>query len=122
MEVIAITKNIPASTTTAMELARVHVPKCEVVLVYVSIPSGWQYSAGVRIRLEGGGMLLPSIAYGADAWITGDDDHYTFPLNKEIKTEQDLIIEGINNTAYDQPFTMYILYEPKVSKEEGVNE
>ena len=119
MEVVAVTEKIPANTPVATELTRVHVPKCVVTVVYISIPSGWQYSAGIRVRLEGGGMLLPSIAYDADVWITGDDDHYVFELNKEVREEQDLIIEGINNTAYDQPFTMYILYVPKTGGEVG---
>jgi len=107
--VYPVTKKIPANTTKATELTRFRVYEGILHRVIIDIPSGWQYSAGIRIRHSNGTLLFPDIEEGTDEWITGDDSYYDLIINKPVPSGK-LIIEGINNTAYDQPFTMLIVY------------
>lgn len=62
----------------------------------IDIPSGWQYSAGVRI--VAGRNNLPKQTADSEKYFTGDDD--TLDLEPDIVLKEDKIeIFAINNDA-----------------------
>ena len=110
---VVITKSISAGTSeeNPIELARIPVDYLVLHKVYIDIPSGWQYSAGIRIKHTNMGQILPVTAFGEDTdnWITGDDSNYEIPLDLPLSPGE-LVIEGVNNTDYDQPFTITLIF------------
>ena len=76
--------------------------------IKIDIPSGWQYSAGVR--LEVGKNNMPKQSADTEKYFTGDDD--TIDLEPDTVMKEDKIqIYGINNDAtnpHDTVITMEV--------------
>jgi len=79
--VYPVTKAIPKNTTEPKELTRIKVGEGILHRVVIDIPSGWQYSAGIRIKHSNGMILFPDVTEGTDEWITGDDSDYDLIIN-----------------------------------------
>jgi len=92
---------IPKGTTEPTVLFSFQVPE-ETLLykVYIDIPYGWEYSAGIQILLNRSTSIPDFISNSeetSDNFLTGNDSFYELPVLKMIPNKGYIEIIGVNN-------------------------
>ena len=119
--ILPFTITIPASTNQRKELAKEKIPEGVITRIYIDIPSGWAYTAGIQIEVNGN-LILPTPTKNEE-FVTGDDTNLEFRIYKKV-SEGELKIFGVNYDVNDHSCVIFVELltkeELKVLKEVGV--
>ena len=90
---------IPKNTTEPEVLFRIKLTgKYVLYKLYIDIPTGWEYSAGIQIILDSKDYIPDQVSQGgdkSDPYISGNDSYYDLIPFKNV--EESIEIIGINN-------------------------
>ncbi len=118
--ILPFTITIPASTSNRTELVNEKVPEGIITRVYIDIPSGWAYTAGIQIEVNGN-IILPTPTK-SEEYITGDDTNLDFRVYKRV-SEGELRILGVNFDTNDHSCVLFVelLTEDEIEVMKEVN-
>ncbi len=105
MMILPFTITIPASTNQRTELDKETIPEGVITRVYIDIPSGWAYTAGIQIEVNGD-LILPTPTKN-EGFITGDDTNLEFRIYKRV-SEGELRILGVNFDSNDHSCVIFV--------------
>ncbi len=103
--ILPFTITIPASTSQRTELIKENVPEGIITRVYIDIPSGWAYTAGIQIEVNGN-LILPTPTK-SEEFITGDDTNLEFRIYERV-SEGELMILGVNFDTNDHSCVLFV--------------
>lgn len=92
---------IPKGTTKPTVLFSFQTPE-EIILykVYIDIPCGWEYSAGIQILVNRSISIPDFISSSEESsvkFLTGNDSFYELPVFKMVPNKGYVEIIGVNN-------------------------
>ena len=103
--IFPFTLKIPANTTSDTLLAELKVPEGILTGIKLSIPAGWNFTAGIRFETRDGKVIPHETEL--ERYFTGNDDLLNFTLAMKVPDGK-MKIFGVNYDSNDHHLVGYL--------------